>query len=231
MVKFKSFAVCGCLFATIFIPAIARADDTKPLAFVTDLVRVIATIDRIRNQAYEDSQKNLGSITGIATDCIRNETSLKLELSSEIERLKSMRLASPDENLTEQVANIWQDISQISEKMVSTCRTILESPEDIKAVRVATGESAELGARNDYIDKSIFVAVMPAAMFTLISRTPDSKGHMSILVISQLERAALIHEIDLTFGEKLKAKNPKYLLASVVQLREWLGQKGYTTSD
>lgn len=142
-----------------------------------------------------------------------------------------MKLASPDENLTEQVATIWQQILQISEEMVSTCKIILESPEDIKVVRAASGKIAELGARSDYVDQTIFKAVMPAAMFTLISSTPDSGGHMSILVISQLERAALIHEIDLTFGEKLKAKNPKYLLASVVELKEWLEQKGYTTSD
>lgn len=78
MVIFKNFAGCVCLMVAIFIPAIAEADDTKPLVFISELVRNIATIDKIRNQAFDDSQKNLENLTGIATDCIRNETSLKL---------------------------------------------------------------------------------------------------------------------------------------------------------
>ena len=65
---------------------------------------------------------------------------------------------------------------------------------------------------------------------TLIDQKPDSNNHLSYLIITKSERAKLIHDIDLQFGDNLSNKDQNYTVSSASVLKAYL-QKDYKCSD
>jgi hypothetical protein len=65
---------------------------------------------------------------------------------------------------------------------------------------------------------------------TLIDGREDAQGHASHLIITKAERAKLIHEITLEFGDKLKQDNQNYTVSAASVLKSYL-EKDYKCSD
>ena len=217
------------MLSIIVFHSAALAEDTRPIAFIKELVRDLGTISEIRDRAGDEIQKDQGNSNLVAQDCIRNSTSLILERKFQIAHLQQMHLSEPFSFLVSGIIDLWNESLSLDERMVTLCKAMLKGPEAIEEVQSIAGEMPEISAKMDYFDKAFF-EVMPAAILTLVSQTPDSQGHMSLLVISQAEKSDLIRELELTFGDKLKVKNPKYLVASVVLLRHFLDD-GHKTTD
>ena len=91
----------------------AIAEVTRPFEFITDLVQDIGSITEIRDRAGANIEKNQGDLLNTATDCIRNSTSLQLELGSQIEQFKNVHLASQFIELPLYIVSFWQQRLQI----------------------------------------------------------------------------------------------------------------------
>jgi hypothetical protein len=59
---------------------------------------------------------------------------------------------------------------------------------------------------------------------------PDSKNHVSHLIISQEERAGLVERLNTNFGEKLDAKDQNFGVSSASVLKALL-LKDFKSSD
>ena len=219
------------VFAAIFaLQTSAFAQDTRPIVFITELVRDLGAVSEIRDRAGDDIEKDQGDPFSMMQDCIKNSTSLILERRFQIEQLQQLKLSDPFSFLVPAIVSSWSESLSLDERMVDLCKTIFKGSDAIKDIQFAAGEIPEIAAKMDYLDKAFFDSAMRGAILTLVSQTPDSQGHMSLLVISKAEKNDLIREIELTFGNKLKVKNPKYLVASIVMLRHFL-DNGHKTTD
>jgi hypothetical protein len=224
----------GKIFASIALLQLwansSLAESISPLQFVAALVEDLGSIEDIRTKGVEGVQKNRDSVAAFSTECIRTSTSLQLELNAQVQQFGSMQLAEPYVQLPSNVATLWQERLQLELQTLRLCKSFLAGERSDKDLQVAAGEIAEIGAKSDYIDQTFFKAIMPMAMMALVSDSPDSEGHMSKLVVTRKEIVGLANNIDTIFGDKLAAKNPNYLVASVVALRRWL-ESGYKASD
>ncbi len=209
------------MLSIIVFRSAALANDTRPIVFIMELVRDLGTVSEIRDRAGDEIEKDQGDPVSMMQDCIRNSSALVLERKFQIQELQQVHLSEPFSFLAPSIVDLWNESLSLDERMVELCKTVFKGTEAVKEIQSAAGEIPEISAKMDYIDKAFFEA-MPAAILTLVSQTPDSKGHMSLLVISNAEKNDLIREIELTFGDKLKVKNPKYLIAAVVLLRHFL---------
>jgi hypothetical protein len=81
----------------------------------------------------------------------------------------------------------------------------------------------------DSMDETLFQA-SGVAWAILIDQKPDSKNHLSHLMITKAERAELLRDLDAGFGQKLDDKNANYLVSSAALLKILL-TKNYEYAD
>jgi hypothetical protein len=91
-------------------------------------------------------------------------------------------------------------------------------------------DAPKLTAALEYIDRSLFQAT-PLIFATLIAEKPDKEGHMSRLRITREERDKLVRSLQISFGDKMDAKEQPYFVSSASVLRNYLIKKGYKCSD
>ena len=92
-----------------------------------------------------------------------------------------------------------------------------------------TAEVPKIRAQIDYVDNTLF-KVTPLIFATLIDQKPDSKNHLSHLIITKEEREKLLHTLKAAFGKKLEQKNQNYGVSSASVLKAYL-TKDYKCSD
>jgi hypothetical protein len=90
-------------------------------------------------------------------------------------------------------------------------------------------EMPKIRAELEYIDHTLFDAT--ALIFaTLIDPKPDSKNHLSHLIITKAERAKLIDELTGAFGSKLDQKDQNFTVSAASVLKAYF-LKDYKCSD
>jgi hypothetical protein len=93
-----------------------------------------------------------------------------------------------------------------------------------------TAEMPQLRAFLEDDDHEI-MRIGAMATFLLVDERPDSKNHASHLVISKAQRKQLVSDLSADFGDKLKQKNPNYVVGSAVILNDFLTKKGFKCAD
>ena len=76
-----------------------------------------------------------------------------------------------------------------------------------------------LRARLDYIDETLFTDVSQLVFMTLLDMKPDSRNHVSHLIITQAERARLLESFTNGFGDKIDQKDQNYGVSTAKVLR------------
>jgi hypothetical protein len=84
-------------------------------------------------------------------------------------------------------------------------------------------------AVSEKIDETLFIETAGVAD-TLVDEKPDSRGHISRLIIMKTKRNDLIKLIQTSLGAKLSENQPSACVASAKLLRDWL-RSGYTAAD
>jgi hypothetical protein len=79
----------------------------------------------------------------------------------------------------------------------------------------------KITATLEYIDKTQY-DMTPAFCLLLVDQRPDSKGKLSRLVITRVQRQQLVSQIDRLFGARLSAKNPNYTVGSAALIKKFL---------
>jgi hypothetical protein len=213
----------------------ACAEDTSHLAFVTEYIRELAANENARANAERELNASKSSRDKLSS-AIHSSTLIQLALRSQISMLKSMHLDPP---LDPPFDNIIPTIIDWYEKKINSYQQIIDinsillaGPQpgvDIGNYGKLAAEMPKIRALINYADESLFIAT-PLIFATLIDQKPDSKNHLSHLIITKEERAKLVHDLKAAFGKKLEQKEQNYGVSSASVLKAYLS-KDYKCSD
>lgn len=102
--------------------------------------------------------------------------------------------------------------------MTKVCSAFAEGPKEGVDYAGLSTLMPQIRAQLEYIDKAMFEA-SPLVFAELISEVPDSKGHVSHLVISCDERKRLVSQVDISFGPKLAEKRANFGVSQAQLIR------------
>ena len=197
---------------------LAKAEETPHLQFVIEYIREIAEINHLRETAgAELKNTNEDPMMG----CIRNMTSLQLEVQSHIAILKGMQLNPPFETAIPSIVQLDEMRLQSYGRYIDACTTLAEGPKPDIDYAAIVAQLPKETAKLDYIDRAQFDAT-PLFLATLIDTKPDSQNHLSHLIITKDERTKLINQIKLSFGDQLTKKNQNFIVSSAIVASQFL---------
>lgn len=206
----------------------ARAEETSHLAFVTEYIRELAANEDTRANAEREINAS-NSSNGKLSSSIHASTLIQLELQSQISMLKSMHLDPPSNDLIPTIITLYERKIDLLHKIIDINSALLGGPRlDIDYGKLAA-EMPKIRALIDDTEHTLFIAT-PLIFATLIDQKPDSKNHLSHLIITKKERKKLLHDLTTAFGNKLEQKNQKYAVSSASLLKSYLS-KDYKCSD
>jgi len=87
----------------------------------------------------------------------------------------------------------------------------------------------KIRASLEFVDRAI-VEATPLIFATLIDQRPDSKNHVSHLIITKAEKAKLLDDLTIRFGSKLDQKSQNFTVSAASVLKAYL-LKGFKCSD
>ena len=218
----KAILFASLLFASI-VPSSA---ETAHLTFVTEYIRQLANLERLRDTANRELQ---GDNSQKMSGCVRNGTRFQLELQSQISMLKDMQLDPPFNDLPSNLAAFDEKKIELYRAMSEGCEAMISGPKAGVDYDAIAAQAPKLTATLDYVDHAIFEAT-PLVFGTLIDPAPDANDKMSKLIITGAERKKLIGDINSYFGAKLDQKDQPWLVSAAWVLRGYL-MKDYTTAD
>jgi hypothetical protein len=205
----------------------SRAQETSHLQFVTEYIRELGKVERLRSQAMDEMKDESNRMAS----CIRSATRFELELHSQISMLQRMRLKPPFEALPANIASFYERKIDLYKRMSDGCAALMSGPKPGIDYDAIAAEAPKLTAEMEYIDTALFDA-SPLVFATLIDPAPDANNHMSKLIITNAQRNKLIADINSQFGAKLDQKDQGHIVGAAWVLRAYLGkEKGYSASD
>lgn len=200
--------------------------ETPHLAFVTEYVRELSTIEHIRESGEQELKQDP---TSAPSNMIHSGTLFQLELGSQIRMLRDMHLKPPFEDLISNITLAYQDKINIWKRMAEIGTAFAAGPKEGVDYGKLSAELPQLRARLEYLDQTLFEA-SPMVFATLIDEKADSKGHVSHLIVTKEEREKLISDLNLDFGSKLDAKNQNWTVSAASVLKNYL-LKDFKSSD
>jgi hypothetical protein len=216
-----------CFAQTNTKPARAAARPVKPetphLEFVTEYIRELAAVERIRaageDEANQDKKDDKLPFAGAIHTC----TLFELELGSRVRMLKAMRLNAPFDELIPNITAFYERKILLWRRMGEINSAFIGGPKPGVDYDKVAAEMPQIRAGLEFIDQSLFEAT-PMVFATLIDMKADSKGHASHLIITKEEKAGLISRLDDSFGAKLDQKNSNYTVGAAQVLKDYLNK-------
>jgi hypothetical protein len=206
----------------------ARAEETSHLAFVTEYIRQLASTEDLRAKAEKELNASSSS-SGKLSAAIHSSTLIKLNLRSQIFALKSMHLDPPFNDIIPNIIYWYEQKIDLYQRIIDINSVLLAGPKPGVDYGNLAGVMPEIRAMIDYANESLF-KITPLVFMTLIDQKPDSKNHLSHLIITKKEREKLLNDLTESFGNKLEQKNPNYIVGSARVLKTYLS-KDYKCSD
>jgi hypothetical protein len=222
-----------CIAQTNAKPSRTTARPVKPetphLEFVTEYIRELAAVERIRTAGEEENNQDKKDDKLSFASAVHTSTLFELELGSQVKMLKGMRLNAPFDFLIPRVTVfyerkivLWRRIREISSAFIG-------GPKDGVDYSKLGAEMPQIRGELDFIDQSLFEAT-PGVFATLIDMKADSKGHANHLIITKEDRARLISKLDDSFGAKLDQKDQNLTVSAATVLKGYLN-KDFKCSD
>jgi hypothetical protein len=203
--------------------------ETPHLAFVTEYIRELAEEERLRaaGEAENNQDKKDGKLPFSGT--IHTCTLFELELGSQVNMLKSMRLNKPFDFLIPTITEFYERKIELWRRMREISSAFIGGPKDGVDYGKLGAEMPEIRGKLEFIDQALFEAT-PSVFATLIDKKEDSKGHASHLIITKEEKAGLISKLEDSFGAQLDQKNPNHTVGAASVLRDYL-KKDFKCAD
>lgn len=201
--------------------------ETSPLVFVTEYISELAAIENIRESGERELKEDTKA--NVSSEAIHSSALFQLELRSQIKMLQGMRLKPPFDQLIPEITAFYQQKVLIWQRIISVSSAFLDGPKPGVDYGKLGAEMPQLRARLEFIDKALFEA-SPSIFATLIDMKPDSKNHVSHLIITKEERAKLLDDINTDFGSKLDEKEQNWIVSAASVLKGYL-LKDFKSSD
>jgi len=224
-------ASCIVLVFTLAVAATstfaAEKSETSHLAFVTEYIRELAAIEHVRASA--DKELKQGKENEVFSNAIHSSTLMQLELRSQINMLKDMRLKPPFDELIPNITGFYEHKIRLLQRMIDIGSAFLAGPKPDADYGKLAAEMPKIRAELEYIDRSLLDAT-PLIFATLIDPKSDSKNHASHLIITKAERVKLIDDLNAAFGAKLDQKEQDSTVSAASVLKAYF-LKDYKCSD
>jgi hypothetical protein len=144
--------------------------------------------------------------------------------------LKRMHLNDPFDQLTDNVVALYQKKIELHNSIIRLSTTFLSGPKPDVDYDALTADAPKITAGLEYLDRTLMQAT-PIIFATLIDMKPDRQGHASRLIVTRAERAKLVRDLQISFGNKLDQKDQNFIVSSASILRDYLAKKGYKCAD
>jgi hypothetical protein len=201
--------------------------ETPHLAFVTEYIRELSAIETIRASGEQSLVQDTND--GKFTSAIYSFTRMQLELKSQINMLKSMRLNPPFETVIPFLTQSYAHKVELYQKLIDISSAQIGVPKPGVDYTKLGAEMPKVRAALDDEDHSLF-EIAPMIFAMLVNRKGDSHNHASHLIITREEREQLLSTIHTDFGSKLDQKDPSYQVGAAVILKAGL-LKDFKSSD
>jgi hypothetical protein len=203
--------------------------ETPHLKFVTEYIRELAAVERIRAEGEAENNQDTKDGKLPLASAIHTSTLFELELGSQAEMLKGMRLNKPFDFLVPSITAFYEQKIVLWRRMREISSAFIGGPKEGVDYGKLAAEMPQIRGKLEYIDQSLF-EVTPGVFGTLIDMKEDSKGHASHLIITKDEKAELISTLDDSFGAKLDQKDQNYTVSAAMILKSYLN-KNFKCSD
>lgn len=222
-----------CFAQTNVKPSRATARPAKPetphLEFVTEYIRELAAVERIRAAGEAENNQDKRDDKLPFASAIHTCTLFELELGSQVKMLRGLRLNAPFDDLIRNITAFYERKILLWRRMREISSDFIGGPKDGVDYSKLAAEMPEIRGNLDFIDQALFEAT-PSVFATLIDMKEDSKGHASHLIITEEEKAMLISKLDDSFGPKLDQKDQNYTVSAAKVLKDYLN-KDFKCSD
>jgi hypothetical protein len=222
-----------CFAQTNTKPARPTARPAKPetphLEFVTEYIRELAEVERIRAAGEAENNQDKKDDKLPFASGIHTSTLFELELGSQVQMLKSMHLSKPFDFLIPNITAFYERKIVLWRRMREISSAFIGGPKDGVDYSKLAAEVPQIRGELEFIDKSLFEAA-PGVFATLIDIKEDSKGHASHLIITKEQKATLISKLDDSFGVKMDQKDQNYTVSAASVLKAYLN-KDFKCSD
>jgi hypothetical protein len=203
--------------------------ETSHLVFVTEYIRELAALEKIRADAEEENKRDSQDGTLKFGDLIHTSTIFELELGSYVRTLRDMRLKEPFDEMIPGIITCYERKIQIWRRLGQIGGSFIGGPKEGIDYSELAAEVPKLRGELDFIDQTLFEA-SSLVFATLIDAKADSKGHANHLIITKAEKATLVEKINVSFGAELDQKNQNYTVSAATVLRAYLN-KDFLCSD
>jgi hypothetical protein len=203
--------------------------ETSHLEFVTEYIRELAAVERIRAAGEDENNQDKKDDKLPFAGAVHTSTLFDLELGSHVRMLKGMRLNTPFDELIPNIAEFYERKIVLWRRMREISSAFIGGPKEGVDYGKLAAEMPQIRGELDFIDQALF-EVAPSVFATLIDMKADSKGHASHLIITKEEKATLISKLDDSFGAKLDQKNQNYTVSAASVLKGYL-KKDFRCSD
>lgn len=203
--------------------------ETSHLEFVTEYIRELAAVERIRAAGEDENNQDKKDDRLPFAGAVHTCTLFELELGSQVKMLNGMRLNAPFDQLIPNISGFYERKILLWRRMREISSAFIGEPRDGVDYSKLAAEMPQIRGELDFIDHSLFEAT-PAVFATLIDMKEDSKGHASHLIITKEEKTRLISKLDDSFGAKLDQKDQNYTVSAATVLKDYLN-KDFKCSD
>lgn len=193
--------------------------ETSHLAFVTEYIRELAANENTRAAAEKELKQSTKDERMLNN--IHANTLIQLELRSQIGMLKEMRLDPPSDELIPNLVGFYEHKVALHQRIIDIGSAFVGGPKaDVDYDKLVV-EMPKIRAELEYVDRALFNAT-PLIFATLVDSKPDSKNHVSHLIITRVERAKLIDDLTVDFGGKLDQKDQNFTVSAAKLLKSYL---------
>ena len=211
------------------VPVRPVRPETPHLEFVTEYIRELAAVERIREVGQDENNQDKKDDKLPFASAIHTSTLFEFELGSQVKMLKGMRLNAPFAELIPNITAFYERKIVLWRRMREISSDFIGGPKDGVDYSKLAAEMPQIRGELDFIDQSLFEAT-PGLFAALIDMREDSKSHASHLTITKAEKASLISKLDDSFGAKLDQKDQNYTLSAASVLKAYLN-KDFKCSD
>jgi hypothetical protein len=225
----KIVGVVALTFFTLGAIPSLRAETTDPrLDFVIEYLRELSVQENIRDNGLKElDQASTPEVQ--MTSCIHSSTALQLELNSDIPMLQGMHFDAPFDQLVPSIIGIYKQKIDFHQKLIDICTAMIGGERPGVDYDKMVADVPKIRAFLDSLDETLLMA-SGMAWAILIDQKPDSKNHLSHLIITRAEREQLLSYLNAGFGQKLDDKSANSIVSSAALLRVLL-TRNYKYAD
>ena len=194
---------------------------TPPLTVATEYARELISIEEVRARGEADMQGTVTSQEKL-TSGIHFSTLIQLELKSQIRMLKDMRLTEQFADLIPGLIAFDKHKIDLHQQMIDVVTEILSGPKPGVDYGKVAAQMPKIRAELEDVDHTIFTNVTPLICMILIDMRPDSKNHVSHLVITKAEKVELIERLVSGFGDAFNQKQKYFMVSAGLVMKGFL---------